>query len=152
MTAVAVSAVSSEVAVPSVSSAVAVPAVPAVPAVVDEIGDLTAPSVVDEVADVTAPMRAVRAPLSVSEFAAWGRRLIQILFSQGLIELGEGPSIDEISYQLGGHLQAHGDAAEHSLETADWLVNELGSMRGIARLFATGGDLQLALRRSRSSE
>jgi hypothetical protein len=69
-----------------------------------------------------------------------------------LLELGAGPGVDEISYQLSGYLEAHGDAAEHSLETAEWLVHALCAIRGIARLFATGGDLQLALRRSRYPE
>lgn len=102
-------------------------------------------------AAVGAPVPVAREPLDVAELAAWGRRLIQALFTQGLIELGAGPGLDEISYQLSGHLQAHGDEAEHSLDTAEWLANELSSIRGIAKLFATAGDLQLALRRSRAN-
>jgi len=113
------------------------------------------PTAVEELA--TAPvqmpdLRGLRGPLSAAELAAWGRRLIQVLFTQGLIELGDGPGIDEISYQISGHLAAHGDEAEHSLETAEWLANEMASIRGVAKLFATGGDLQIALRRSRYSE
>ncbi len=34
-------------------------------------------------------------------------------------------------------------------ETADWLANELSATKGIRRMFATGGDLQVAIRRSR---
>ena len=60
-------------------------------------------------------------------------------------------SLDEISYQLGGLLQAHGREAQHSIDTADWLANEIGAVRGVEKLFATGGDLQIALRRSRYS-
>lgn len=96
-------------------------------------------------ADITTP---VVLP-SVAALAAWGRRLIQTLFAQGLVELAAGPGIDEISYQLSGLLQAHADEAEHALDTAEWLANEIKSIRGIAKLFATPGDLQLALRRSR---
>jgi hypothetical protein len=101
---------------------------------------------------LTGPMMVEREPMNAAELAGWGRRLIQVLFNQGLVELGAGPGVDEISYQLSGHLQAHGDEAEHSLEVAEWLAHELGSLRGIAKLFATAGDLQLALRRSRYPE
>lgn len=87
--------------------------------------------------------------LTTEDLAAWARRLVELLSSRELIELGEGPNLDEISYQLGGLLQAHGNEAEDSMDTAEWLANEIGAVRGISKLFATGGDLQLALRRSR---
>ncbi len=86
----------------------------------------------------------------ITDHGAWSRRLIQTLFERELIELGDTPGLDEVSYQLGGLLQAHGMEAEHSLETAEWLANELGAIRGVSRLFATPGDLQVALRRSRA--
>jgi hypothetical protein len=105
------------------------------------------PVAVPESTDITAPVERIRP--GVAELAAWGRRLVQLLFARELIELGDGPGIDEICYQLSGLLQAHGEEAEHSLETAEWLANEIGSIRGVRKLFATGGDLQLALRRSR---
>ena len=108
---------------------------------------LPVPVAVPEVVDATAPVE--RAPLGVAELAAWGRRLIQLLFARELIELDAGTGMDEICYQLSGLLQAHGDEAEHALDTAEWLANEIGSIRGIRKLFATGGDLQVALRRSR---
>jgi hypothetical protein len=108
------------------------------------------PVALPEAVDTTIPVERVR--LGVAELTAWGRRLIQLLFERELIELGDGPGIDEISYQLSGLLQAHGDEAEHSVDTAEWLANEIASIRGIRTLFATGGDLQLALRRSRSPE
>jgi len=98
--------------------------------------------------DVTAPVE-VEAPLGPIELLAWARRLLDILIGRELVELASGPNLDEISYQLGGLLQAHALDAEYSLETADWLANEIGAMRGITTLFATGGDLQVALRRSR---
>jgi hypothetical protein len=96
----------------------------------------------------TAPV----ARAGVVELAARSRRLIQALFAQGLVELGSTPGVDEISYQVSGLLQAHGDEAEHSLDTAEWLVNEIKAIRGVVQLFATAGDLQLALRRSRAPE
>jgi len=98
--------------------------------------------------DVTAPVE-IEAPLGPIELLAWARRLLDILIGRELVELAPGPNLDEISYQLGGLLQAHALDAEYSLETADWLANEIGAMRGITTLFATGGDLQVALRRSR---
>lgn len=91
----------------------------------------------------------VDAGLTSERLSAWAKRLLEILHSRELVELGKTNSLDEISYHLGGLLQAHGLEAEHSLDTADWLANEIGAVRGISKLFATGGDLQIALRRSR---
>jgi hypothetical protein len=91
-------------------------------------------------------------PIRTNEdLSAWARRLVDVLSSRELIELGEGPNLDEITYQLGGLLEAHGHEAEDSMDTAEWLANEIGAVRGIAKLFATGGDLQIALRRSREA-
>lgn len=92
-----------------------------------------------------------RVPVDAAGLAAWARRLIQLLFGRALIELDDGIAIDELCYQLSGLLQAHGDEAEHALDTAEWLANEIGALRGIRSMFATGGDLQVALRRSRAS-
>lgn len=89
-------------------------------------------------------------PLGPLELANWAKRLIDHLQTRELLELEAGPNLDEIGYQLGGLLQVHAVDAEHSVETADWLANELGAVRGIARSFVTGTDLQVALRRSRS--
>ena len=93
----------------------------------------------------------VERPLGPLQLAAWARRLLEVLQMRELIELSPAPapSIEEISDQLGGLLQAHARQAENSLETADWLANEIGAVRGVKQLFATGGDLQVALRRSR---
>ena len=104
------------------------------------------PVAVAEPVELTAPV----ARPTATELAAWARRLVQLLFERELVDLGDG-RIDEIAYQLSGLLEAHGDEAEHSLETAEWLANEIGSIRGIRKLFATGGDLQLALRRTRGA-
>jgi hypothetical protein len=129
--------------VPAPAAALA-PAVAAAPVAADSATAIPLPIV----AEPTTPV----ARESVVELAARARRLIQSLFSQGLLELGPSPGLDEISYQLSGLLQAHGDEAEHSLDTAEWLANEVKSIRGIVQMFATGGDLQLALRRSRASD
>lgn len=92
----------------------------------------------------------IGAPLKTEELSAWAKRLIEVLYSRELIELGSA-NLDEITYQLGGLLQAHGTEAQDSIDTAEWLANEMGAVRGIEKLFATGGDLQIALRRSRDS-
>ena len=93
----------------------------------------------------------VEAPLKGDELTAWARRLIEVLYKRELIELGKTGNLDEIAYQLCGLLQAHGTEAQHSIDTADWLANEISAVRGISKLFATGGDLQIALRRSREA-
>lgn len=88
-------------------------------------------------------------PLTQERLSAWAKRLLEMLHARELIELGKTNNLDEITYQLGGLLQAHGLEAEHSEDTADWLANEIGAVRGISKMHATGGDLQIALRRSR---
>lgn len=108
------------------------------------------PTPVEPADEVTQPVEA-EAVLGPAELTRWARRLLDVLHTRELIELGPGPNLDEISYQLGGLLQAHALDAEHSIETADWLANEIASVRGIAKLFATGGDLQVAIRRSRDA-
>ncbi|MBL9014428.1 MAG: hypothetical protein JNL83_09635, partial [Myxococcales bacterium] len=110
----------------------------------------TVPSAVDPADEVTSPHE-VDAPKGPVEHARWARRLLEVLQTRELVELERGPNLDEMSYQLGGLLQAHAIDAEHSIETADWLANELGRMKGIRKLFATGGDLQVAIRRSRDT-
>jgi hypothetical protein len=105
---------------------------------------------VDE--EETAPVDVPFAPepaFDLAELRAWARRLLELLHARALLELDKAHNLDEISYQIAGLLQAHAREAEHSIDTADWLANELGAVRGIAALFATGGDLQIALRRSR---
>ncbi len=106
------------------------------------------PTRVEPADEVTNPVEAEE-PLGPQELTRWARRLLELLHTRELIELGPGPNLDEISYQLGSLLHAHAVDAEHSLETADWLANEIGAVRGISKLFATGGDLQVAIRRSR---
>jgi hypothetical protein len=107
------------------------------------------PVAIDTIDEVTAQIE-IEPPLGIEQLSAWARRLLELLSSRELIELGK-VSLDEVSYQLGGLLQAHGTEAQDSIDTADWLANEIGAVRGISKLFATGGDLQIALRRSRES-
>ncbi|HEX3766291.1 MAG TPA: hypothetical protein VHW23_46680 [Kofleriaceae bacterium] len=118
------------------------------------IASPAAPIAVSDSVDTTLPveMAIALAPRGAAECAAWARRLIQLLFARSLIELDHGAGIDELCYQLSGLLQAHADEAEHALDTADWLVNEIGALRGVRKVFATGGDLQVALRRSRDAD
>jgi hypothetical protein len=127
---------------------------PAVPVAVPDSVDATVPVARSETGGE--PPRGIarseHAPLGAAELTAWARRLIQLLFARKLVELDDGLGIDELCYQLSGLLQAHGDEAEHALDTAEWLANEIGALRGIRRLFATGGDLQVALRRSRAAD
>jgi hypothetical protein len=113
-----------------------------------------APIAMSDSIDTTLP---VAMPIALgrpgaAELAAWARRLIQLLFSRALIELDDGAGLDELCYQLSGLLSAHADEAEHARDTADWLVNEIGALRGVRHVFATGADLQVALRRSRDAD
>ncbi|MEO8705670.1 MAG: hypothetical protein ABI867_36905 [Kofleriaceae bacterium] len=116
-----------------------------IPDAIDAEGETTAPPGVRP--GDSRPIE-IEAPLGVEQLSAWARRLIELLYSRALIEIGKA-NLDEISYQLGGLLGAHATEAVHSIETAEWLANEIGAVRGVAKLFATGGDLQIALRRSR---
>jgi len=108
------------------------------------------PTPVADDEEITAPVEP-DPPLGPLELAGWARRVIEHLHSRALVELGPGANLDELGYQLGGLLQAHAADAEHDLDTADWLANEIGALRGVHRLFATGTDLQVAMRRSRGA-
>lgn len=108
------------------------------------------PTALVAVDEATQPIE-IAAPMTMEKLSAWARRLIEVLYARELIELGKNGNLDEISYQLGGLLQAHGTEAQESMDTAEWLANEIGSVRGVKRLFATGGDLQIALRRTREA-
>ena len=124
------------------------------------IASPAAPIAISDRVERTVPVELARAELAraelvrrgAAELAAWARRLIQLLFARALIELETGAGLDELCYQLSGLLSAHADEAEHALDTADWLVNEIGALRGVRAVFATGGDLQVALRRSRDAD
>lgn len=105
------------------------------------------------VADETTDPVELEAPLGLEQLTAWARRVVELLRTRQLLELHTAPAanLDELGYQLAGLLQAHAIEAEHSVDTADWLANEIGQLRGVKTLFATGGDLQIALRRTRDA-
>jgi len=77
----------------------------------------------------------------------WARRLLDTLVEIRLIELD--PSMDEtITGWLSMLLTQWGQEAQDSIEAAHTFAKELGKLRGVVGLFATGGDLQIALRRT----
>ncbi|MFN0248524.1 MAG: Imm1 family immunity protein [Kofleriaceae bacterium] len=106
------------------------------------------PEHVEAAQEVTSPVE-VEAPLGPVELSQWARRLIDTLNARELIVFDKGPNLDEISYQLGSLLGTHAIDAEHSLDTAEWLANEIGAVRGVSKLFASGGDLQILITRTR---
>lgn len=86
--------------------------------------------------------------LSIDELVAWANRLLVLLEERELLVFGRA-NRDEVAYELGNLLSVHAAEAEDVLDTADWLANEIGAIRGIVRVFASGGDLQHLLRRTR---
>lgn len=109
------------------------------------------PVAVEPAEEMTSPIE-VEAPLGPLELAQWARRLIDVLDARELIVLDKGRNLDEISYQLGSLLGTHAVDAEHSLDTAEWLANEIGAVRGVSKLFASGGDLQMLIARTRQRQ
>ncbi|MGE0403632.1 MAG: hypothetical protein AB7T06_43400 [Kofleriaceae bacterium] len=109
------------------------------------------PEHVEEADEVTSPVE-VEAPLGPLELSQWARRLIDMLNARELIVFDKMPNLDEISYQLGSLLGTHAVDAEHSLDTAEWLANEIGAVRGVSKLFASGGDLQMLITRTRTRQ
>ena len=87
-------------------------------------------------------------PLEIEELVAWATRLLALLEERELGVFGRA-NRDEVAYELGTLLSVHAGEAEDLLDTADWLANEIGAIRGIVRIFASGGDLQHLLRRTR---
>ena len=134
------------------------PATPQAESVPEEIAERenTQPVTVDQVQSVREvttkqPVhRNTPLPINVGDQLVWARRLIDHLQSRELLEINGASNVDEIGYQLCGLLEAHWAEAEHSLDTANWLCNEIGAVRGV-KIYATGGDLQIALRRSREA-
>lgn len=79
----------------------------------------------------------------------WSDRLIDALHHLELVKIEDGRVRESVIEHLSGLLHTHGDEAVEDGQTADWLTNEISMIRGVDRLIATGGDLQIALRRSR---
>lgn len=78
----------------------------------------------------------------------WAERLLDALAAHGLLRVAAGARAGVVE-QLTGLLATYGDEAVEQSPTADWLANELMMIRGVENLGATGGDLQIALRRAR---
>jgi len=77
----------------------------------------------------------------------WARRLVRTLRELQLIELDEH-IVESIVARVTILLLQSGDDAIDSPDVAGKLARELERVRGIGALFATGGDLQIALRRT----
>jgi hypothetical protein len=78
---------------------------------------------------------------------SWAERLLGSLVELHLIEIDTSIQ-DGITAKLAMLLQAYGEDAQDSPEPAQKLTKELEKIRGVGALFATAGDLQIALRRT----
>jgi hypothetical protein len=77
----------------------------------------------------------------------WARRLLASLVERQLIELDDS-ILHAITARVTLLLVQHGADAQDSVDTAALLAKEISRVRGVGALFATGGDLQIALRRT----
>lgn len=80
-------------------------------------------------------------------YGSWAERLLGGLIELSLIEIDTSIR-DDITARLSMLLLAHGDDAQDQPEPAQKLAKELARLRGVGALFATAGDLQIALRRT----
>jgi hypothetical protein len=78
---------------------------------------------------------------------AWATRLLTGFVELHLIEIDTSIQ-DAIAARLAVLLIQYGDDAIESPEVANTLAKEFARVRGVGALFATGGDLQIALRRT----
>ncbi len=77
----------------------------------------------------------------------WARRLLGSLVDLHLIEIDTSIQ-DAITARASLLLLEHGSEAQDAIERAQKLAKEIEKMRGVGALFATAGDLQIALRRT----
>jgi hypothetical protein len=77
----------------------------------------------------------------------WAARLVQGLLELQLIEI-DMQIVDAVTARIAILLIARGDQALESPEAAQQLAKEVERVRGVGALFATGGDLQIAMRRT----
>jgi hypothetical protein len=77
----------------------------------------------------------------------WARRLVQGLLELQLIEV-DMQIFDAVVARLAILLVQLGDDAIDSREAAEKLAKDVEKVRGVGALFATAGDLQIALRRT----
>ena len=77
----------------------------------------------------------------------WAKRLVKSLLELSLIEI-DMQIVDAVTARIAMLLVQYGDDALDAPEPAGNLAKEIGRVRGVGALFATGGDLQIALRRT----
>ena len=77
----------------------------------------------------------------------WARRLVNSLLELQLIEV-DMQIVDAVITRIAVLLIVRGDDALDSSEAARQLAKEVERVRGVGALFATGADLQIALRRT----
>ena len=81
----------------------------------------------------------------------WARRLVASLVDRQLIELDDS-ILKAIIARVALLLVQHGQNAQDSTDVATQLAKEISRVRGVGALFATGGDLQIALRRTQEPQ
>ncbi|NVB77442.1 MAG: hypothetical protein HOV81_03525 [Kofleriaceae bacterium] len=77
----------------------------------------------------------------------WARRLVKSLLDLQLIEI-DMHILEAVIARITILLLQYGDDAVDSPEIANRLAKEVERVRGVGALFATGGDLQIAIRRT----
>jgi hypothetical protein len=80
-------------------------------------------------------------------YSVWAQRLLRTLVDLQLIELDLSIE-DAITGRVAMLLTQTGHDAQDSVESAQQLAKNIERVRGVGALFATGGDLQIALRRT----
>jgi hypothetical protein len=86
--------------------------------------------------------------MRINPFATWARRLVEHLRNMGLVELLD-TALDRVIVDVAPLLHAHGEVALVSPRTAERVANEIGALRGVDQMYANGGDVQTALRRTK---
>jgi hypothetical protein len=77
----------------------------------------------------------------------WSKRLVKSLLELQLIEI-DMQIVDAVTARIAVLLVQFGDDALDVPDAAQNLAKEVERVRGVGALFATGGDLQIALRRT----
>lgn len=82
-----------------------------------------------------------------SQYGAWAHRLLRALVELHLIEL-DTAILEATTARTAILLLQIGNDAQDSAEVAQQLAKSLARLRGVSTVFATAGDLQIALRRT----
>jgi hypothetical protein len=77
----------------------------------------------------------------------WAKRLVTSLLEIQLVEI-DMQIVHAVTARVAILLLQYGDDALDSAEVSQTLAKEVSRVRGVGALFATGGDLQIALRRT----